>query len=1630
MMASVVQQFQAVLWKNVCIQGIKRHYVTTGLEFAIVALCFWFDAYINAKSSPLTYTRTISYPPKGPFLSVKRSRTIVYGPPSDHTTFLVDTAFPFSETSHFGSASDIETISVASWAELLRKCKSDDAICFFVHSSSDDVNFNYTCYFVMRNHQEFNYKRQLTFSAKDRTTPLENQTFMLQSVIEHAHLEWVRRSFTNQSGSKSEQYRVYTKQFPRPSVPSDGEYYRIEMAMFLVAAFVVPFCVHVSTIVAENASGLKEMLGIMGLHEFIYWLGHFCTFALTSIISCVVVLYFLVMSKSSDTGRAILNNADPSLVAVALFMFSLMSSMHTILVACVFNRSSIAVTFSLIYWIPLTYIAPWVWAEESPYSISSYLFTPRINKLLSSVTPCLGTHWILKIISLACDAEGGARWELVTRRVLGWDNVTVLEIWSVMAATTFLVIPMMIWYLTRVLPWVTGIPQPFYFPFMISYWRPPSSATSFRVPTNRYFEKPPKNLEAAVNIRGLRKHFGATVVLDGIDWKFYNGEITVLLGHNGAGKTTLMNILTGLTPPTDGSVTICGYDIVKNTRLARKNIGLCPQFDVFFDDLTVWEHLVFFGTVRGISRWKLKGRAAHVIKMANLKAKAKHLAKTLSGGMKRRLSVAIATISRPKVIVLDEPSSGLDPETRREMWDLFLGMRNKCSLLLSTHDMEEADVLGDRIAIMSQGKIRCWGAPVFLKKTFGTGYQMSIEKMQTGLRADDILAVIQRTVPEAEITSRTLNGIKVSLRVNEITGFQEMFDTLERNSNQMGIKNIGVSISTMEDVYIKVNLEEGIDAIGSAEEVAEIDLKQVCGVKCRKPTARQRFGALLSNRWLHYRRVWPTPLVGILVPLLIFWCDLALEQIFAHTADRSLGTTVGGALHAKLGELYPSAGAFLQYDASSEHFTEGTYRPLVESEVSSVNVFYDAEAQLLDLGNKNFETFVDTYILGASSTGHTLYAWWSPYYELSRTLSLNLLNTALLRTYSGDPLAHMSLSTVVEVNEDAPEATLPQAQLSVLGVWIRLGLRLVFFPLGSSFIIAAAVLFPVLEKTNQCKSLQLMSGISSTLFWSSHLFFDTILYVLTWIAVMILYSTYTPILPETGMAALAWAIASAFLTITLTYCFSLGVETQSRGFTALVLLYSVGVPYSLIKLLEINFSMHICISHYHRKTDSGNLLDTVCEDKGFISASPGMTYCCAQNKARKGADEILQSPFTLDDEGILSELIIMLLEGLLAYIFICVADSGALYTSHTSTSEPAKDGDVERERKLVDRLYSRKKFSAYSLVVRNLQKELGTLRVIRGLSFTINHGECFGLLGVNGAGKTTTFQLLTGLMQPTSGEAYMDGLVMSKHQRQWQSNIGYCTQQRGLHGKLNAYESLFLYARLRGIPEKQLPPLVESMIRVVDLVPHAHNIAESYSGGSKRKLSMAIAMIGLPTLVFLDEPTAGVDVVARRKIFAAVQDIREESGISIILTSHSMDECEAVCDRIAIMVEGQFQCLGTLQHLKRKFGRGCLLTVKVADKDESLRTKMETEIGSAFPGIHLKEYHQGVFEYQMDKRLEWSQLFRRIETLQKQFNFEHVLVSDTSLEQIFIWFAKKNQRDVKVDGGATRDTGCRVMSPA
>jgi len=249
------------------------------------------------------------------------------------------------------------------------------------------------------------------------------------------------------------------------------------------------------------------------------------------------------------------------------------------------------------------------------------------------------------------------------------------------------------------------------------------------------------------------------------------------------------------------------------------------------------------------------------------------------------------------------------------------------------------------------------------------------------------------------------------------------------------------------------------------------------------------------------------------------------------------------------------------------------------------------------------------------------------------------------------------------------------------------------------------------------------------------------------------------------------------------------------------------------------------------------------------------------------------------------------------------------------------------------------------LEVDNLVKKYGDFEAVKGISFTVEEGEVFGLLGPNGAGKTQTISMLTSVIEPTAGTARIGGFDIRNQREQAKKINGLVPQDLALYPTLSARANLNFFGRIYGLRGKDLKQRVDDVLRVVALTERADQAVEKYSGGMKRRVNIGAGLLHHPRLFFLDEPTVGVDPQSRNQIFESVQQLNRERGMSIVYTSHYMEEVETLCNRVAIVDHGQIIAMDTIKNLVAMLGGG-VIQLGLNQVDEALLKDL-----SALPGV-------------------------------------------------------------------------------
>lgn len=296
----------------------------------------------------------------------------------------------------------------------------------------------------------------------------------------------------------------------------------------------------------------------------------------------------------------------------------------------------------------------------------------------------------------------------------------------------------------------------------------------------------------------LTKRFGDLTAVDDLSLEVYEGEIFGFLGPNGAGKSTSISMMCGLLHADEGRVLVHGKPVDGGTAEMRARVGVCPQETVLWDKLTAIEQLEFFGGLYGLSPRAARGRGHELLEALGLEQKAGKLAGKLSGGMKRRLHLAIALVHDPDIIILDEPEAGLDPQSRVLVRDYVRSLARKKTVILTTHNMDEADRMADRVAIIDSGRLLVVDTPENLKRTVGEGDVLEIDLEDGDAAAKSASAIATRFFADVTRLDDTLTVRGRGL----IDGLSQLLEALRADGIQT--TDVRLRANTLEDVFLSL----------------------------------------------------------------------------------------------------------------------------------------------------------------------------------------------------------------------------------------------------------------------------------------------------------------------------------------------------------------------------------------------------------------------------------------------------------------------------------------------------------------------------------------------------------------------------------------------------------------------------------------------------------------------------------------------------------------------------------------------------------------------------------------------------------------------------------------------------------
>ena len=1581
----------------------------------------------------------------------------------------------------------------------------------------------------------------------------------------------------------------YVQPFPYPCYVRDD--FLLVLQGVLPLALVISGSMAVSMLARvlayEKEQRLQDILSLMGVGVLEHW------------CSWMAVYFFLLLPPTLFNWAIlswgdILPYSDPLLLLAVFISYNFSLMAFAILGSVPFKKANLAGSATGLLYFLLYFLTPLVAYLEFSLEVWQILLVLLFSPSALGIYTYYNVQWDVQTI--------GIHWSNVHTSPVNTDKSNPLVCWGFMLVDAALYLSLA-FYLQAVLPGVYGVRQPWYFPLDPRYWlgdrRVRAIKQAFRR-RGRYSklheeeietvelveeggqcdrnlgilaeEEGPEHLKKGVEIERMNKKYSwgkcglnKVSALHDLSLDLYEGQITALLGHNGAGKTSLMMILSGVLSPSSGTATIYGKSLSRELEELRKRyIGLCPQHNILYNHMTVDEHLLFFGAIRGLRKEEIRMEATLLLTAMRLEEHRAKKVGQLSGGMRRKLCVCLSFLGSPKLVILDEPTAGIDPYSRRHIWDFLMSQRGSRCTLLSTHHMDEAEVVGDRIAIIDHGHLLCVGGLPFLKQQFQLKYVLKVEKEAEETATEGIVQLVERHVASAKMiaTGEELHfSIPISA-VREDAGTSQLFSQLEQQQEALGVSSYGFEAPTLEQLFLKLTEMRYTEDTTRKEENDELATDTA-----PLPTAEDRHGLLrpfrlgalqclalflkrLNNAKRDLRGFLLQYFLFLLVLVLTLWVSSlspyatsngsltfspSLYQRISHphhyvllgsngtteadypTAESYLDTIVcPGGLGVPPGYTYtpshtsnnatPSGGwrsplTCPWYPNQEWHSLTWLNRTQQEQLINTSCSCQTGEyvcppesygpapgslraagdgSVLLDLRGRNLTDYLlkrgREYVqelYGGESFGLSRgdvprvkgdvqdvvdrnirdndnrisfeslverefsKAWFSFKGYHAMPVFLNVMNNAIYRRELVD-LWGVS-ENLSEYGIVASSHPWPPSQQELVLKEVRSGKPLMV-PLlslfGFCFLVSSFVLFVLEEKVSGTKHLQSISGLNKLLYWSSSYLWDFCIYLIAIFLgsiVFLCFSEAAFVSPSHYPVFLAACLAFGAASISLMYIATWIFQSPSKAYVVMFCLsYVVGMIF-----MVVDYSYDFT----NKKTNKQ--LSLVLEDIFLVFPSYSFTKVLYQliliyiqeavdiefgvqlNTTGLGAGKGSGSQlYRLD--LIWKYVLAMLAEALILFVLNVLIDIGVdFFISHpvlrtgATRRKELEDHDVAEEEKRVtdepgdnvlslEYLYKRY-IGVWDFIRAFLPIRHKPSHAVRNLTLGVRK-ECFGLLGLNGAGKTSVFNMVTGVRSISSGSIKISGRDIHLARLRAYSQLGYCAQYDSLFPLLTAREHLYVYGMLRGMGGRRLRTRVNQLITRLYLTEYADLPSGRYSGGNKRKLSTAIALVSDPSLLLLDEPTAGIDPYAKQFLWKVIRELTRE-GVASMLTTHSMSECEALCTRIGIMKEGHLQCIGSPQHLKSKYGKGYVMKFYLSPSQET--EELLDEIKRRLPGARLTNSHQSLLEFHLEEGFKLSETLAQM--LRIRSDYEHLVkefsIGQTTLDDVFLKIVAEDSPD-------------------
>ncbi|CAG2115476.1 unnamed protein product [Medioppia subpectinata] len=947
--------------------------------------------------------------------------------------------------------------------------------------------------------------------------------------------------------------------------------------------------------------------------------------------------------------------------------------------------------------------------------------------------------------------------------------------------------------------------------------------------------------------------------------------------------------------------------------------------------------------------------------------------------------------------------------------------------------MDEADVLADRKAIVSNGRLRCVGTSLFLKKRFGIGYHLAVD-IRPGTDVDTVNHLIVANISNARLERFTASEVFYILPPTETQLFPRLFDALERNIAEENnfIQSFGISMTSLEEVFLKLGEEIHDESQNTHKQYTTDDSVRpslrleslISDESDLKPSFWQSFKAFLYLRLLIFIRNPMHAIPIIVLPVIIIIISYFLVRTSSVKDLSPTPILLKPSVYTTRALLYKNA-----TNIDVKKFTE-----LVDR--------LGATARSVD--NFSMKSVADSYMAAKIDTlDKPMELLFNDTFTHSLPILINLMSNVLYYTQgSAKPIQ----SPINTYNHPFPqtdeESVLYSFDGKVFTYCILMAIMLGTIPPTISVEV-------VEDRETKIKNLLRVCGLTLRQYWFTTLVCHMIMFLISVLLILIITVWIVKIefLQDSEAVGCVFILFILFIPSSLITCYVwshlFNKKETARGILPLLCYLPGMIMVMVVALVSPN------------NADTGKLLHYVfCFLTPFYVPQGALLYVAITSNLIKisSVAGIPRVSFFDWNQNIVICFIALLFHLILYSILLTIVDklkSGESMSSalgfdrrpaHTmSMPSELEDEDVRHERVEVQKFMTDSHPNKQPIVVLNeLHKKYSTPNpyaclkkdkkraktAVQNMSLLLESGHVFGLLGPNGAGKTTTMKIMICEEIQTEGTVLISGHRVKASDSHVFKLIGYCPQHDALWKEITVREHMELIAAIRGIPRDRIKRICDNYIEDLRISEHSAKKTQELSGGTKRKLCYLMALLGRSSLVLLDEPSTGMDPKgmskskSKRFLWQTILSAFERNtNRSAVLTTHSMEEADALCTRLAIMIKGVMRCIGSVQHLKNKYGAGYVLEIKWTQTPDNagFGPKLKHTIESFFANnVSVKEEYNNrlAFDIPQQSIQSLSKIFSFLEDLrQTMADIEEYSFSQKTIEQIFIDFAKQQEFD-------------------